>query len=393
MTMDRHPTTAHWTFPPAERAPLAAPLRRTNLRELAARPDRFEHHLMVVARVGVAQLEIATASEPLYFAHRNISDEYAVPMTTGDAMADAIPFRTFVSSFDTGADLARINHGPHQLVLHPYGFLHWPGRLRPPYAPFPFGPGMRRCGYSAVLCGGTPVEPAPERPLFVSPGCEAGAKQYTGADVPVLIADLARDEPRAVAAVGDVTAALIVDPVRLPPERGGYLLVIDGDGAHFPGDLVCVPAGAELPAAGLRRALLITGPDAPEPPPASWDTAPPPPFAVYEDADPGALPIAAGTLTVAAASDTVAIVRIGDGAAAEVPRYWLARMLFRVALHDYRLGYVETYGGFYYDDTTGAHRFGVRGGGSIELDRIEIAAAVERIYRAVAPPGYVERLA
>jgi hypothetical protein len=40
-------------------------VRRTNLRALAARPGRFEHHLVVVARAGDAQLEMATASEPL----------------------------------------------------------------------------------------------------------------------------------------------------------------------------------------------------------------------------------------------------------------------------------------------------------------------------------------
>ena len=57
---------------------------RTNLLELASRPGRFEHHLTVVARVGDAQLEIATASEPLYFAHVNVSDEYAMALPTGD---------------------------------------------------------------------------------------------------------------------------------------------------------------------------------------------------------------------------------------------------------------------------------------------------------------------
>ncbi len=61
MSVARHPTTKTWTFPP-ERAPDA---NRTNLKELAARPERFEHHLTVVARLGVAQLEIATASEPV----------------------------------------------------------------------------------------------------------------------------------------------------------------------------------------------------------------------------------------------------------------------------------------------------------------------------------------
>jgi hypothetical protein len=85
-------------------------------------------------------------------------------------------------------------------------------------------------------------------------------------------------------------------------------------------------------------------------------------------------------------------VRVSLGSAtAEVPRYWLARMLFRIALHDYRLGYLETYGGLFYDDRAG-YRLGLRHGASLELSRSEIASAVERMYRAVAPDGYVERL-
>ena len=74
-----HPTTSTWRMPPAGRPPLAG-ARRTNLRELAARPARFEHHLTVVARAGCAQLEMVTASEPLSFAHINVSDEYALAL-------------------------------------------------------------------------------------------------------------------------------------------------------------------------------------------------------------------------------------------------------------------------------------------------------------------------
>jgi hypothetical protein len=390
--MDRHPTTAHWTFPPADRAPLPGGLARANLRELAARPGRFEHHLMVVARVGAAQLELATASEPLYFAHRNISDEYALPMATGDAMADMISFLTLVSDADTGADVARYKHGVGQLVLHPYGYLHWPGRLRPPYAPFAFAPGMRRCGYSVVACASRPVAPG-ERPLFVSRGCEAGAKRYGAADVPMLLADLLRGDAAPVGVVGDATLALVVAPARIALPRGGWVIVLAGGGAHFPGDLVHVPAGAELPPDGIERALVLAGPQPPEPPPPSWRETPAPPFAVYEDAAPGAFPAVAGELRVDAASDAVATVRVGAGAPAEVPRYWAARMLFRIALHGYQLGHVETYGGFCYDDTGGAYRLGVRGAGAAAFDRAGIAAAVERLYRAIAPPGYIERLA
>ncbi len=76
----RHPATSTWRFPPADRPPLPAPLERVNLRELVARPERFEHHLIVCATLGRVQLEIVTASEPLYFGHVNFSDEYALAL-------------------------------------------------------------------------------------------------------------------------------------------------------------------------------------------------------------------------------------------------------------------------------------------------------------------------
>jgi hypothetical protein len=388
--MDRHPTTAHWRFPDPGRPAPPAPLRRTNLRELAARPDRFEHHLVVVATVGDAQLEIATASEPLYFAHRNFSDEYALPLATGDPLADGFPFRTFLMEFASAADVARINHKVEQLVLHPWGLLHWPGKLRPPWSVMAMPPGMRRCGLSAVFCASRPTAPA-DRPLFVSAGNDGACKSYAG-DVPFLLADVRQEASRLVAMVGDADMELLVAPAQVAPPLGGYLLIIDGDGPWFPCDLVWIPRGARVDGAGIGRALLLTsGSDAPPPPP-SWDQLPPPPFAVYEHAPAGDLPFELGDLTVEAISAELARVRIG-GSDAEVPRYWLARMLFRAALHDFRLGWVETYGGFTCDDAGLAEvRLGLRGGRSVALPRARAAAAVEALYRAVAPAGYVERL-
>lgn len=388
----RHPTTAHWTFPPP-RAALPAPLERTNLRELEARPGRFEHHLMVVARLGVAQLEVAAASEPLYFAHHNISDEYALPMTCGDPMAEMVPFRTFISDLGDGRDLARINHGVDQLVLHPHGFLHWPGRLRPPYQPMQFAPGMRRSGFSLVFCASRPTPPATDRPLFVSPGREAGPKAYTEAAVPFLLADLRVETARTIAVVGEARLDLVLAPERIAPARGAYVLVLAGREPFFPGDLAHIPAGAALDATGIDRALVMHSDRAtPEPPPPCWRQTPAAPFPVHEDADPGDLPVTFAGMSLQASSDQEVEVRLGEARAA-VPRYWLARMLFRIALHDYAVGYLETYGGFFYDDTGGAHRLGLRGAGAIELERSELAAAIERLYRAVAPPGYTERLA
>ncbi|HEY6459613.1 MAG TPA: hypothetical protein VIY73_05655, partial [Polyangiaceae bacterium] len=99
-------------------------------------------------------------------------------------------------------------------------------------------------------------------------------------------------------------------------------------------------------------------------------------------------------LSVAVSEAGAASVAItAGGTTATVPRYWLARMLFRVALHRPLLGYVETYGGFFFDDRAALHRFGVRGGGAIELAPDDSLAFVEALYRAVAPDGYSERLA
>jgi len=388
---ERHPTASHWQFPPEQRPPLGDGLRRANLRELAARPDRFEHHLMVLGRIGVAQIEVAVASEPLYFAHRNISDEYVVPMTSGDPMADAMSLRTFLSDFDTDEIVARYKHGTDQLLLHPYGYLHWPGKLRPPFKVFEFAPGMRRTAFSLVCCSFAPAPPE-DRPLFASAGLEADTKRYASADVPMLLADLHTEPARVVGVVGTTTITLLAKPVRIAPPRGGYAVVLSGTGDYFPGDLVYIPPGRAAPAEGIDRALVFAAPLAPEPPPPSWDAPPPPPFAVYEDAEPGALPVAVADMTVAAVSDELVSIRIGGVAAVDVPRYWLARMMFRLALHQYTLGYLESYGGFFYDDSDGQYRLGLRGVGAVSLARDEIAAAVETLYRAVAPTGYVERL-
>ena len=101
---ERHPTSRSWAFPAAVRAALGGGVERTNLRELVARPGRYEHHLLVCATIDGVQLEVATASEPLYFAHVNLSDEYALALPTGDALVDRFPLRTFLSDPVTGAD-------------------------------------------------------------------------------------------------------------------------------------------------------------------------------------------------------------------------------------------------------------------------------------------------
>lgn len=393
-TQGRHPTTRGWQFPPRDRAPLPGGARRVNLRELAARPGRFEHHLMVVAEVGGAQLEIATASEPLYFAHANISDEYALALSTGDAPVDGFAVRTFLSDTETGQDVARLRHRVGQLVLHPYGWLHWTGRLRPPFAPYPFAPGTRRCGLTLVFCASSPSPPAADRPLAVTPGLEAEAKAYVPNSAPLGLWDLGREGVGTVAQAAEAKVDLWVghEPVAAPD--GGYVVVLDvaESSALAATDLVYLPpGGGDWSFAGLVRALVVTSPgSAVKPPPPSWERVPESPFAPYEETEAGELPLAIDGLEIEAIDETSVRVRIGDGASV-VPRYWLARMLFRVALHGYRVGYLETYGGFCYDDRAG-HRLGLRDGGSVRFDEAGCAAAVERLYRAVAPEGYTERL-
>jgi hypothetical protein len=390
----RHPTTRCWVFPPSDREPLLAPLARVSLRELEARPGRFEHHLMVVARVGDAQLEVATASEPLYFAHHNISDEYAIAMATGDAMLEQMPFLTLLGDPRTGEDVGRVRHETGELVLHPFGLLHWPGRLRPPHDPYAFGPGERRTGYSLVYCASRSTPPSDARPLFLSAGSETDVKRYGSAEVPFLLADTRTEPSRVLGVVGDTRLELVVSPERIAPARGGYVVVLESSSeALFPGDLVHVPEGAALDAAGVARALLFTSDTvSPERPPASWSCVPDPPFTPFEDAPRGALPFAIGTLVFEESSPKSVLVRLG-GASAEVPRYWLARMLFRIALHGYAMGYLETYGGLWWDDRHGDFRLGLRGGAHVALGERELAQLVEQLYRAVAPDGYVERIA
>ena len=391
----RHPATASWRFPPSGRAPLPGGLRRVNLHELVARPQRFEHHLVIVAGLGVAQLEIVTASEPLAFAHHNLSDEYVIALPTGDALIDTFPLRTFLTHPLSFTDVGRVNHRVGDLVLHPHGLLHWPGRLRPPYAPIRFPAGMRRCGLSLVYCASRPTLPRDHRPLFVSAGREADAKAYGGDVVPFLLAETGRDQSATLAVVGDTQLDLLVSPSRLVLPRGGYLVVLDAapNSRHFAGDLLHVPPGADVPTEGLRRALKLTSASAgPAAPPPSWAYLPEVSCPPFEDAPPGALPMTIGTLTVEAASPDTVTLSIDGRAAGEIPRFWLARMLFRVTLHAFAMGYVETYGGFYYDDREGRYRLGVRGHGHLDLTREEVVQALPRLYRAVAPLGYTERL-
>jgi hypothetical protein len=197
MNTQRHPCTTGWLFPPEGRkAELEAGIRRTNLRELCARPGRFEHHLLVVAQIGNTQLEAPTASEPLAFAHINLSDEYVVALPTGHRMVDSAPFRVFIGDIASAEDVLRLNHRVLDMVLHPYGFLHWPGRLRPPYAQPFMPPGMRRTGLAIALVANERTPPPIDRALGVSEGRAEAAKLMGTTNVPVLLAQLDREQAK-----------------------------------------------------------------------------------------------------------------------------------------------------------------------------------------------------
>jgi len=391
--MKRHPTTRGWQFPPQERPSPGEGVERVSLRELAARPGRFEHHLMVVGEVGGAQLEIATASEPLYFAHANISDEYAVALPTGHPGVDGFPVRTFLSDTDSGQDVARLRHRVGQLVLHPFGWLHWTGRLRPPFEPFAFAPDTRRCGLTLVFCASRPSPVAPDRPLAVSPGLEEEAKAYVPDSAPLGLWALDGEEAGPVARTAEAVMELWTGPRPVAAPHGAWVVVLEADeGAlFFPTDLLRLePRSRPYELEGLRRALVVSSPGHDVGPrPSSWDEVPEAPFPPIDGAPPAELPVRIGDLRVEALDAERVRVAIGE-AQAEVPRHWLARMLFRLGLHGYAIGYLETYGGFFYDDRDG-HRLGLRNGGEVGFaDRAACAEAVERLYRAVAPPGYVE---
>lgn len=380
-----HPTARTWG--PATLPKVAPEIRATHLRALLAREGRHEHHLMVVASVGEAQLEAVCATEPLFFAHANVSDEWVIPLRTGDPLLDAAPLRVFLSDPTTNEDVGRLNHRVGDAVLHPHGWLHWPGRLRPPFEAPAFPDGRRRALASVAFCASVPLPPRPDRPTPVAPGREADAKAYVSPPPPLSLVDVEHLD----AHIGDAHLRWSEPP--FAPPRGGYVLTPEG--ALFfvpPGQSLPLPSGALLLSSATRDA---------HPPPRAWERVPDRPFDVYEAHPPLALPLDLGDLHASALDERAVTLRI-QSSAAVVPRHWLARMLFRIALHTLVvdgvrqplprpcLGYVETYGGFYYDDRSGDHVLGLRDGASLSLPPESLASTLESLYRAVAPRGYVE---
>jgi hypothetical protein len=282
-------------------------------------------------------------------------------------------------------------------VLHPLGAMHWPGRLRPPYAPIVPPPGMRRCGTSVVFCAGAPT-PAGDAASTVSAGREADAKSYVATPPRLALLDALHEDSRTLARVGDATLRLVVRPSSLGAPRGAYVVVLaaGGGAAHRACDLIHLPPGASLDASGIDRALVLEGDTvAASPPPDSWKRLPDPVTPPFEIGSRQPLPFTSAGLAAVEPDASDVTIRIG-ASSARVPRYWLARTLFRITLHRPLLGYVETYGGFFFDDRRQASEgisLGLRGGERITLPAPEALALVEALYRAVAPEGYTERFA
>ena len=219
--------------------------------------------------------------------------------------------------------------------------MHWPGRMRPPYEMPAVPPGMRRSVLSLVYCANvaTPhVESPDRRPRGRQRSAREGLRRAGTADVARRRARTCRrgrsdrrDDARSRHRRGRTTA-------RRLGRRS----------AHARG---ASPRPGRPVRAGARAPVLV-GDAEPDPVPPAWAQLPAPPFAPLEDVPRGALPFTFGPLSVVERGDATATVALED-AIAEVPRHWLARTLFRLGLHDLRLGYVETYGGMSFDDHSG----------------------------------------
>jgi hypothetical protein len=198
-----------------------------------------------------------------------------------------------------------------------------------------------------------------------------------------------------LARVGETELVLLELPAKLAPPRGGFALVLEAEAGsvHFPGDLYRIEEGCALDATGIVRALSFSSPDAPpDAVPPSWNAIPARPFPVFEDQEAGTLPHSIGRLSIEEVSAGAVRVKIDD-LASEVPRHWVTRMLYRVAIHGLRMGYAETYGGFFVDDRGDSVEVGLREGArraAIAIPRGQALKTVERLYRAVAPAGYKE---
>ncbi len=123
-----------------------------NLRARAGAKVRLEHILEIVMRIDDTVIEMATASEPLYFGHSNWGDEYNLLFLTGDDMADAFPGRTVFTDTDSAEQLGYVKCANGTMTVHPVGMSHWPGKLKEPHKIFNPPDELRRKVFAAVFC-------------------------------------------------------------------------------------------------------------------------------------------------------------------------------------------------------------------------------------------------
>ncbi len=123
-----------------------------NLRARAAAPVRLEHVLEIVMRIDDTVVEMATASEPLYFGHGNWGDEFNLLFFTGDDMADSFPARTVFTDTDTGEQLGYVKCSNGSMTVYPVGMSHWPGKLKEPHKIFNPPDELRRKVFACVFC-------------------------------------------------------------------------------------------------------------------------------------------------------------------------------------------------------------------------------------------------
>ena len=240
-----------------------------------ARPARYEHHLMVCATIDGVQLEVTTASEPLYFNHINLSDEYAMRAPDRRRAGRSLP-------------------APHVPVRPGDGRGR---RSLQPSRRRPGAPSRRACstgqgdfarrssrstfrrecadaGLSSCIVQAHPRQPT-WCPLPRPVGREEDAKAYMSPAPPMVLASM-RGEPGVLAHIGRTTLAARRGAGGDRAPHGGWVVVLEAaaGSAHAACDLLRLPEGTSLDGAGIVRALLFaSNEEGPGPIPRSWSEA------------------------------------------------------------------------------------------------------------------------
>lgn len=293
-----HPWCRHWEIRPGWlRGDESDAVALDNLRVYGASKRRYEHNLEPIAQVGEEVLEIATASEPLYLGHINLTDEFNILMTTGDRLMDNTLVRTFFFRPYSEELVAYSFGAPGSVVLHPVDFCHWPGKLKDPFAPQETTMERRRL-LTLVYCGRCP-DPSPESRLtektLMAQGAALGLRDdFPGLSVSVGHTKVYSADPKHFFTSSFLTKALLPDtpegrwfriarvrnsvvemaalrsPLSLQLAAGSYLIVFEGDldaslrqkslcveGRLGPGDMLRVGADAALSLSPSSKAAVL----------------------------------------------------------------------------------------------------------------------------------------